>query len=275
MSTETLKGEGKSSVEIYHHGAHITSWKDSSGCEKIYTSPDAVLDGSKAIRGGIPICFPQFGKKGDLSQHGFARNLPWKVDHNFEVPSGSTAIRFILEHTEETLASAWPFRFHVTYTITLSDGGDVLTIEMDVVNKDSCSFPFTMALHSYFVCDPESTSLPDFNNVEFVDSNDHSAEGPKKQNGPVKFDGEIDRIYIGTQDLLTIPSVGLKLRKTNLPEAVVWNPHVEKSAAMSDLPDDGWKHFICVEPARVIEPVNLEPEKVWSCKLQLVSEGNH
>ena len=45
------------SVEILLHGATILSWQ-SRGRENLWLSEKAVLDGSKAVRGGIPIVFP-------------------------------------------------------------------------------------------------------------------------------------------------------------------------------------------------------------------------
>ena len=76
--TTTLKAAGRSEVTIHHFGAHVTSFKNAQGRELLYTSPLATFAGPKAIRGGIPICFPQFGQKGNIRQHGLARITPWK-----------------------------------------------------------------------------------------------------------------------------------------------------------------------------------------------------
>lgn len=46
------------SVEVLLHGATVISWKDAAGNEKLWLSEKAVLDGSKAVRGGIPLVFP-------------------------------------------------------------------------------------------------------------------------------------------------------------------------------------------------------------------------
>lgn len=268
MSIETLNAGGESRVEVHHHGAHITSWKNSKGREMIYTSPSAVFNGEKAIRGGIPICFPQFGKKGPLRQHGFARNMPWKLVESYN-SSSDPSLRFQLDSTSDTLASQWPFRFHVFYTVTLSSDGDTLSIDMTVCNNDDRKFSFTMALHSYFTCNTEETTVPDLDNVSYIDSIDPAADGPKCQKGDITFGKEVDRIYIDTPTELSIPSARLRVVKTNLPEAVIWNPYVEKSAAMGDLPDDGWRSFICVEPARIEEPAVVDPGQSWSCKFVL------
>lgn len=45
-------------VDVLLHGATVLSWKDAGGNEKLWLSEGAVLDGSKAVRGGIPVVFP-------------------------------------------------------------------------------------------------------------------------------------------------------------------------------------------------------------------------
>jgi glucose-6-phosphate 1-epimerase len=46
------------SIEVLLYGATIISWKDAKGNEKLWLSDAAKLDGSKAVRGGIPLVFP-------------------------------------------------------------------------------------------------------------------------------------------------------------------------------------------------------------------------
>ena len=55
-------------MKIHHYGATVLSWIV-DGTEKLFLSSKAILDGTKAIRGGIPLVFPQFGP-GVLQQHG-------------------------------------------------------------------------------------------------------------------------------------------------------------------------------------------------------------
>ncbi|KAF9913391.1 hypothetical protein BX616_010087, partial [Lobosporangium transversale] len=79
----TLSHPSGASAEVYLFGATLTSWKVSNK-ERIFLSAEAVLDESKAIRGGIPLVFPVFGKgkaphiTASLPQHGFARISRWK-----------------------------------------------------------------------------------------------------------------------------------------------------------------------------------------------------
>ena len=74
-------------MEILRYGATVISWKspDVAGgepLERLFVSSKAALDGSKPVRGGIPIVFPIFGAPelpqfSKLKQHGYARSSTW------------------------------------------------------------------------------------------------------------------------------------------------------------------------------------------------------
>src|ERR1700722_11219798 len=64
------------SAEIYLHGAQVTSWRPTDADEVIFLSKQSRFEDGKAIRGGIPVCFPWFRAKADNPQapaHGFVR----------------------------------------------------------------------------------------------------------------------------------------------------------------------------------------------------------
>ncbi len=70
------------------------SWKV-DGEEMIFVSKKAIMDGSKAVRGGIPICFPAFGPWEYGPQHGFARSSKcWKIARqpSTDVQTGDTKV---------------------------------------------------------------------------------------------------------------------------------------------------------------------------------------
>ena len=140
MESVELKGPGGAAATVYRHGAHVTSWATSDGVERLFVSEEAVFKPPKAIRGGIPVCFPQFGDLGPLAaQHGFARNSEWAV-----VPGsreGKVAMR--LEPTAEQL-ELWPHQFALTLTFSLT--GDSLTIDLALENTGSAPLTFTAAL---------------------------------------------------------------------------------------------------------------------------------
>ena len=165
----------RDSVTINLYGATVTSWKLSNGSEKIFLSESAILDGSKPIRGGIPLVFPVFGpppKEGHatskLPQHGFARNNYWEflgssrsenmagkrgagssVKLDFGLGSGSLS--------EET-KSKWPYEFGLVYSVELGSG--TLETSMHVTNTGKESFDFQCLFHTYFRIKVSPTHFP-------------------------------------------------------------------------------------------------------------------
>ena len=47
--------------EMYLHGAHVTSWQLRGAAEVLFVSSKSHWEQDRAIRGGVPICFPWFG----------------------------------------------------------------------------------------------------------------------------------------------------------------------------------------------------------------------
>src|ERR1700680_1635777 len=69
--------------EMYLHGAHVTSWKPSGREEVFFLSSPSRWEKRRAIRGGVPICFPWFGGKADdpnAPAHGFVRTKAWQLE---------------------------------------------------------------------------------------------------------------------------------------------------------------------------------------------------
>ncbi len=98
--------------EVHRHGATVVSWKV-DGREAIFVSSAAALDGSRPIRGGIPVCFPAFGAWAPGSQHGFARSSSrWAVEEGprTDAATGDVSVTFVLADDEET-RKIWDYRF--------------------------------------------------------------------------------------------------------------------------------------------------------------------
>jgi glucose-6-phosphate 1-epimerase len=151
------------SLEILLYGATIISWKDASGEEKLFLSSAAATDGSKAVRGGIPVVFPVFGKSeghketAALPQHGFARTSRWEFLGKStsegasagEGGDGSVKLDFGLSkgNLDESAKKAWGFEFGLIYSVTL--GREGLTTSMVVRNEGETAWEFQVLLHSY------------------------------------------------------------------------------------------------------------------------------
>lgn len=151
------------SLEILLHGATIISWKDAAGAEKLFLSSAAITDGSKAVRGGIPLVFPVFGTAPDhqetakLPQHGFARTSRWEfLGKSTSEGSGgkdgddnSVKLDFGLSQSnvDEKAKEAWPYAFGLIYSVTL--GREGLTTSIVVRNEGEKAWEFQVLLHSY------------------------------------------------------------------------------------------------------------------------------
>lgn len=267
------------SVEILLYGATIISWKDNTGDEKLWVSDSAKLDGTKAVRGGIPLVFPVFGQAPDheatskLPQHGFARTSNWEFlgkSTSESAPNATTAdlsvkLDFGLSsaNLDDKTKAQWPYAFGLIYSVTLDR--EALTTSLIVTNEGDKPFDCQVLMHTYFkvkdITKVEVTGLEDSEYLDKVDS-----LKAKKQSAAVTITGETDRIYTpakGPSSPVVIVEGGKKVYsvvRDNLDDLVVWNPWVDKAAGMSDFgPKDGWKNMICVEAGSVKGWQTLEP----------------
>ena len=245
------------------HGAHLLSWVTADGIERIYLSPDALFDGKSAIRGGVPVCWPQFNQRGPLPKHGFARNVPWQAE-----PGDDGQLLFTL-HDDEATRALRPHAFRLRLAVALAPRQ--LRVTLDVTNTDPAPMSFALALHSYLRVDDIAQvrleglrganrwdSLRDDRHVEMADA--------------LRFDAEFDSVYAAPAEPLRLvqPSGTLQIAQSaSCTETVVWNPAAALSARLADMPDDGYRHMLCVEAACIDENVLLAPGAQWQAWQQL------
>lgn len=266
-----------SSVEVYLYGAHVTSWKNEQGEELLFVSSKAIFKPPKPIRGGIPICFPQFSNLGPLEAHGFARNRLWSFDDDPPpLPADVTNKVFtdlILRPTKED-SKIWPHSFEYRLRITLGPGANLmLTSRIRNTNSDGKPFSFTFAYHTYFsVSDISEVRVEGLETLDYFD-NCEKRERFTEQGDSITFESEVDKIYLSTPTKIAIMDHEKKrtfvIRKDGLPDAVVWNPWDKKSKAMVDFGDEEYKHMLCVEAAAVEKPVTLKPGEEWRGRQEL------
>ncbi|MDI1259677.1 D-hexose-6-phosphate mutarotase [Aquabacterium sp.] len=245
------------------HGAHVVSWVPAGGTEQLYLSPTADYSADKAVRGGIPVIFPQFEKKGpdrSLPRHGLVRTRAWRLESQRETTAHAQAT-LQLSDTEET-RDLWPHGFELELTVSVS--GAELELELYVRNSGSTVWPFSAALHTYLgVADLSQVRLQGLDGSRYID-NLTGGEAVSDQVDK-RFVGEVDRIYEKSTKLLLLEGgrrVGIV--SDNLPDAVVWNPGPEKCATLSDMPAGDWQYMLCVEAARILQPKTLSPGEEWT-----------
>ncbi len=245
------------------HGAQVVSWV-SVGRERLYLSPASHWNGSSAIRGGVPVCFPQFNQRGSLVKHGFARNLPWRALPSAAASRSAGQVQQVFGLASgEASRAFWDFSFEARLTVTLAPGS--LHVTLDVHNTDERTLTFTGALHTYLaVDDVAAAELSGLQGQAEWDAltDTRAVAGPE----PLRFTGEFDRVYGAASQPLVLSEPGQSLRiaqSTGFDQTVVWNPGPELCARLADMPDDGHRRMLCVEAACVDQPVAVPPGQRW------------
>jgi glucose-6-phosphate 1-epimerase len=254
--------------EMYLHGAHVTSWKPAGAQEVLFLSEHTRWENGRAIRGGIPVCFPWFGNKPDDARapaHGFVRTEAWQLESVTESEGGVTVSMYI-DAGHET--SRWsPGECRLVHRATF---GSELVLELVVTNTGDAPLHFEEALHAYYLIgDIGLVRIRGLDGIHYLDKTDSGEE--KLQRGEVAIVSETDRVYLNTAGAVEIEDNSLHRRTRIFKEqsltTVVWNPWAQKARALSDLQDDGWMRMVCVETSNVSPfDVNLAPGQQHTMK---------
>lgn len=262
-----------SSCTISTHGATVLSW-NVSGNERIFLSKLADETNPKAgkgIRGGIPLVFPNFGPWSLGPQHGFARYKTWTIESKTD-----RSAKLILMSDDET-EKMWPNKFQLIYTVKVTDNKLLTTLSIKNLNDgefyDSQSFDFTCLLHTYLrVPDIKTCTITGLGNSSFHDALTEKSE--QATNQEIKgLHENVDRNYSNTNDehLLKFDDTCIEIRKSNLPDTVLWNPWAEKAQGMKDFGNDEYPEMVCIEAGKVAERQLLKAGESWTCE-QVLTE---
>lgn len=268
--------EPTTKVSILKYGATVISWEN-KGKEQLWLSEAAKLDGSKPVRGGIPLVFPIFGKQKNeehptykLPQHGFARNSTWEfLGQTSENP---LTVQFGLgpENANKEIYNLWnEGKNNFTLILSIELGDDHLKTNIEVENNGDEAFDFNWLFHTYLkvpdVTDCLVTNLIDQKCYDQLLATEYMEKSPM-----VCFNEEFDRIYkkIDTDKIFQVVELGkvlINVQRENLPDSVVWNPWIEKSNGMADFePKNGYLNMLCIEPGHVSDFVTLKNGEKWS-----------
>jgi glucose-6-phosphate 1-epimerase len=257
-------------AEVYLHGAHVTSWIPAGGGERLFLADRASFEPGAAIRGGMPVIFPQFAGMGTLPKHGFARTVVWELVEADGTPGGAAFARLRLQDTAST-RELWPHAFVAELSVTVAS--QQLDVALTVTNTGSEPLSFTGALHSYFRVDDVGTAVVEgLGGTRYRDS----AGGDERidQEQVLTVAGEIDRVYLDAPDrlLLRDGSRTLAIQAAGFPDVVVWNPGTARARALPDLGSDAYLRMLCIEAAVVGTPVRLVPGGAWTGRQTLSAE---
>jgi glucose-6-phosphate 1-epimerase len=257
--------------EIYLHGAHVTSWKPSGADEVLFLSALSRWQDDRAIRGGVPICFPWFGGKADdpkAPAHGFVRTKSWHLESISEVANVVTVSMFT--ESDETTARWWPAEFRLVYRATF---GRELSLELVVSNKGRTSLRFEEALHTYHrVGNISEARLRGLDGIQYLDKTDSNRR--KTQQGEIAITSETDRVYLDTAEAIGLNDPVLRratrVMKENSHTTVIWNPWVDKTRELSDLGENDWTQMLCIETSNVSDfAVALAPGQQHAMKARV------
>jgi len=240
-------------------GAHVLSWI-SGGRERMFLSSANHWDGHTPIRGGIPVCFPQFNARGNLPRHGFARNLPWHAEQPSE-HADQAQIDCTLSADDHT-RTLWPHAFTARLCISITSGQLQVTLSVD--NQGPTALSFSGALHTYLAVD-------DIAHVRLTGLGgqaewDALTDARAAAAAALRFDGEFDRVYAAAAAPLLLEDGAHRLEIAQSPQwadTVVWNPGQSKCAGMSDMPPGGFSRMLCVEAAQVFHPIEVPAAGHW------------
>ena len=238
----------------------------------LFVSETANFEHGKAIKGGIPICWPWFGKDpgyADRQMHGFARNMLWQLEETSQLNEDETQVILSLSDSEET-HKLWPYTFKLTLCIII---GSSLKLSLKTVNTGKKTFTITQALHTYFsITDIKQAQLEGLDEAFYLDkvTGTGQPEGQLKiQQGPVVVNEEMDRIYVNSPSQLTLLDTKSEdkvvIQSNGRKTTVVWNPWIDISKNSNDLTDNAYLRFICVETANAAKDViAVEPKESFT-----------
>ena len=238
-------------------GGHLTHFCPKGQAPLIWLSERAKFAPAKAIRGGVPVCWPWFGPHASdakLPAHGVARTALWQVRETRALADGQTFVRLGLPETPAARA-LWSHPVGVELEVTV---GSALQLALVTRNTGVEAVVVGEALHTYFaISDIAQVRVDGLDGCEFLDKVDQGNR--KTQQGPIHIDSEVDRVYLNTSADCLIEDVVMKRRIRIASQAarstVVWNPWVEKASKMDDMAPDSYRSMVCVETCNAAENV--------------------
>ncbi|TFZ04529.1 D-hexose-6-phosphate mutarotase [Ramlibacter rhizophilus] len=245
-----------SRVVVSRFGGHVLSWF-AGGRERLYLSRNAIADGCQPIRGGVPVCFPQFSSRGTLAKHGFARTRVWS-----EVPSAAAdTIHLRLVEDAESLR-LWPRHFALDLHVRLHP--QALDVELAVCNTGGDPWSVTGALHTYIrIEDLHATRLLGLEGLRVEDMLCRTFTTSLRDSPDLSH--PIDSVYHDVTGPLELRDLRqcVRIEQSGFADAVVWNPGEVAAARIADIGPGEEREFLCVEAAQVQSPVLLEAGQSW------------
>ena len=235
-------------AEVALLGANTLSYRPTGHAPVIFRPAKRDYNRGDSIHGGIPVCWPQFGKLAipGMAQHGFARIMPFEV-RSTQYTEEMTEIALGLKSSDET-KRLFPYDFDLEVKVTLSMK---LNLRMTTKNIGPEAFEFTGGFHPYFlVRERDGVSVRGLDGASYIYAEDMT-EGVQK--GDFAMTEPKDHVF----SLPSAPKHEFALLDSSLrraiamvssgnESAIVWNPG--PGSGIHDFAEDDWRKFVCVEP---------------------------
>ena len=259
MTSSVLEINETNRVEVVHQGAHLSSWL-CDGVEQIFLSEQAVFAPGKAIRGGVPLIFPQFSEFGPGPRHGFVRTAEWIL-----VSTTANRLVFSLSDTEKS-RQLWPNAFSLRFSVCLEPS--CLTLCLEVHNTDEKPWEFYAALHTYLrVMNVSKSYVAGLQGKKYWQDNGNSfADKHTESRDEFNLEAMMDRVYFDVDNELRLKEETQQrvITSQGFADVVIWNPWREGAEKLSDMADNEYQQMLCIEAAAVEKPVTLAPGERWT-----------
>jgi glucose-6-phosphate 1-epimerase len=279
-------------AKVFLHGAHLAAWQPTGMQTALFLSSRSEFFPGKAIRGGIPVCFPWFGPRSftpdGLPQtvpggpsHGFARLQAWDVAFAALVPGGgSDELHLTLTLGPSDVSRSFGYgSFRVAYEMVFgAEQGRRLTLRLTVANAGHEPMAFEEALHTYFaVSDVAKVTLSGLKDATYLDKTDGMSRKQASPN-PLRLTGQTDRVFPGNSANTAIHDPdghrSITIAKQHSSTTVVWNPWSDGAATLGDLAPDAWPEFLCVEAVNAgADRVMLAPGETHTMEASILLEA--
>ena len=254
-------------------GGQVLRWYPAGAeVDRLWLSPLAAPSYG-ALRGGVPVIFPQFSGRGPLPRHGLVRSRGWRAlpavaGAGCEIPPGAAAVRFGIRD-DETTRELWPHAFELRLTAWAA--GSRLDLRLEAVNRGLDDFEFTAALHAYLrVSDVREVNVEGVGG-HLCEDNARAAATSVLPEGPLPAAGPVDLAVREVDGPVVVrdPQLGdLTVLAEGFADRVVWNPGA--GHGLADVPEGGERGFVSVEPA-ALTPQHLAPQQTWTAGMSLLA----
>lgn len=236
---------GRATLSLF--GGQLLSFTPAQdGRERLFLSRLARLDGSKSIRGGVPVCWPWFGahkQQTGLPAHGYARTRQWRLVEACE----SAEETVLLLQAEDSTGPGFSGAARLQLQISI---GSSVELQLLTINTGQHAFPLSCALHTYFAVDDIHRTQLEGLQGQYSDKTRDWAHFATPV--PYGFSEETDRIHLQPSaqvDIVQGTRARTRVASSGHDSIVVWNPWSECARNFPDLAADDYTRMLCVETA--------------------------